>query len=167
MDRNRFNVTLAQMENAAAVEKPLVIHLEYEIRNACITTGDRIVTHLPTHVEMRFLDPDVIGEKRTTPFEFETRLKLVSRTKLYGPDAAALAPSSVEPQDKRFVAWKSSMTNVDGRAEVTLQLTRKPGSFAAKDYTEFQKQLTDATQTVDEAALIPNGPKRSGLTKQQ
>lgn len=167
MDRNRFNVTLAQMENAAAVEKPLVIHLEYEIRNGCIPTGDRIVTHLPTHIEMRFLDPDVIGEKRTTPFEFETRLKLVSRTKLYGPDAAALAPSAVEPQDKRFVAWKSSMTNVDGRAEVTLQLTRKPGSFAAKDYAEFQKQLTDATQTVEEATLIPSGTKRSGLTKQQ
>jgi hypothetical protein len=48
-------------------------------------------------------------------------------------------------------------------SELLLTLTRKPGSFAAAEYAEFQSQIAEAAQSVEEVSLVPN-PSQSGLT---
>jgi tetratricopeptide (TPR) repeat protein len=159
MDRSRFQVKLAKADHLQELEKPLVLHLEYEIRNAVNTSGQRVLVRLPNLAELRFLDPDNTGQTRRTPFEFSGSLTFTSRTKLYGAISSLAAPQEPVQKNSKFIDWSAEQKNLDGRAEVMLQVTRKSGSHPATDYAAFQSEISQAAQSVEEISLIP-GPAR-------
>ncbi len=164
INRAQSNVTLAKVENLSDLEKPLIINLEYEVKNACSKLGQSLSARLPNLSVLRFLDPDTVGETRHSPFEFASPLQLTLHTKLYGPAGMALTPTATEPTEQRFVRWSASQTSSDGRSDLTLNLTRRTGIFPAADYADFQSQINDAAGAVEEATLIPSTGGAKELT---
>ncbi len=165
MNRDRTQVKFGQVQNLLELEQPLTINLEYEVRNACSPIGQTINVRLPNLTALRFLDPDTIGETRRSPFEFTTPVKLTLHTKLFGPVGKGLVPMEVPNEGKRFVRWSASQSSTDGKSELLLTLTRKTGVFPAADYDDFQAQIAEATQSVEEVSLVPS-PNQRELTTQ-
>ena len=157
LDRNRCQVQVAKVENLTAVEKPLSLYLEYEIRNACTTNGGGLMVHLPIGAEMRFLDSDTVGSMRRSPFHFQAPLQLHTRNRFFGAGNFKISPIDPAESDKKFVSWKYLSSNQDGSATITLDLTRKAGLFPAEEYVAFQGQLGEATQLMEEITFIPTG----------
>lgn len=164
MDRNRFQVRVANLENVEAVEKPLIIQLDYEMRNVCSPAEGGIAVQLPNFTENYFLDPDTIGSNRATPFEFETPLNLLSTTQVSGPEGAVLSPTPPASAKKNFVTWKTSLNDADTRSAITLRLTRLPGSFEASEYAEFQNQISEATQSIEQVLLFHSSKRQVPIT---
>ena len=155
LDRNRCQVELAQAENLTALDKPLILQLEYTMRNACVSNGSSFVAHLPTLAEMHFLDPDTVGEARRAPFQFQGPLRIHSRNRLFGNPQGHLAPSELSSDEQKFIKWSYTQENREGSAEVSLDLTRKAGTYTAAEYPEFQSQLMAATQPIEEITFLP------------
>lgn len=166
IDRNRYPIKLAQVENVSAVDKPLVINLEYEARNVCSRQGNTLVAHLPVFSLTRFLDPEMLYENRQTPFQFEAALNLKCHTRLFGPSGFTVAGEEPMPVDNRFGSWNAVRQNKEGYAEISLSFTRKPGVFPAKDYNEFRELIGEATQAVEEVHLLHSPSTATPITSQ-
>jgi hypothetical protein len=167
LNRDRMKNIVAHAENLTALDKPLIIHLEYEAQNACSQVGQTLNVRLPSQSAIRFLDSDTIGENRRSPFEFDSPVKLLLHTKLYAPPGLGLVPTETEAQEKRFVRWNSAQTYSEGRSELTLNITRKTGTFPSADYADFQTQIAEAAQTVEEVSLVPTSKAHDLTTKAQ
>ena len=51
------------------------------------------------------------------------------------------------------------------RIEATVKTTGKTGTFAAADYADFQAQIAEATQAVEEVSLVPANQAKELTTK--
>ena len=155
LDRNRCQVQVARVENLTTLEKPLLLNLEYEMRNACAPNGSGLMLHLPISAEMHFLDSDTEGSMRRSPFHFQALLQLHAKTQFSGIGGMNIAPMDRIGGDKKYVSWKCLASNEDSAASITLNLTRKAGLFQAAEYAAFQDQLGEAVQPTEEVTLIP------------
>ncbi len=165
MNRERGQVSLAKVENQLDLTQPLTIHLEYRVLNACSQIGQTLSVRIPNHTALRFLDSDTFGESRRSPFEFATPVNLKLHTKLFGLVGLALVPVELPEQEKRFVRWDARQIYSEGRSELMLSLTRKTGTFAAADYADFQTQIAEATQAIEEVNLVSANQAKELTTK--
>lgn len=164
MDRTRHILRKAEVEHLGDLDQPLIVRMDYDVRNACSYQGSLLVMHVPTLTEIRFLDPDAEGHLRATPFILESMFTLTSKTIIEAPAGLALAvPPQPGPITDKFSEWTSTANVRDGKGTISVDFQRKAGSFAAADYPAFQQQVLAAAHSVEEIRFIPASNKGPAL----
>jgi tetratricopeptide (TPR) repeat protein len=154
-DRTRYQIKSASVEQLKSVHLPLVLKLDYEVRNAVQIQGDAKLVHLPTLAEIRLSSPYEAGTERSVPLFFEAPLQLTSTTRLTLPPALTVSAKPPPTQVSDGVAWECTRTFEEGVVVANLALTRMEGKIAPAAQSKFHSAILDASQALEVIPLVP------------
>jgi len=159
LNRRSGEVTSFNLHNLEDTQAPLVIELDYVLKNQFHLAGNQLVGKLPDIWEHIYTSAEPV-EHRITPFELSIPLDVESTIALATPEGYREPALKVFRENvKMAFAMSQSEAKKEGTGlKIDYHLQRRAGKFEAAEYDSFHENMVKALNPLEQTVSFIKKP---------